>query len=318
MNTTNYRKRLPTIVCWLLLAAFFFIGILVVVMIVIVSAGANSADFEHLTKNQTAIMSVLQNIIAFIIPAVVVAQLMKPSCGESISHQLRLDKAPALKWVLVVLAVYFVALPAMNWITVWNENVHLPSYMQRLEELFRASEDQAQEATKQLLESTSLLEMLAMFFVVAVLTGVGEEIFFRSSLLGTALDRNPRHAHLFVWTVAFIFSAFHLQFYGFVPRLLLGAWFGYLMLWSRSVWVPIIAHAFNNGMVVVFTYLVNNNILSENSLDVIGTTNNEAFPWLAIASAVLTIVLIAAASRMKVRTLPPPPPRPLNPVITND
>ena len=313
MSTTNYRKSYSTIVCWLLLAAFFIMGLMCVVMIIIAAMGNVDADLDNMSKGLTATMSALQNIVAFILPAVAVALLIKMSSGEGVMHQLRLDKAPSLKWILVVLAVYFVALPAMNWITIWNENLHLPSFMHGLEDVLRASEDSAQETTTKMLKSTSLLEMLVMFLVVAVLTGLGEEIFFRSSLLGTALDRNPRHAHLFVWIVALIFSAFHLQFYGFVPRLLLGAWFGYLMLWSRSVWVPIIAHAFNNGLVVVLTYLVENNFMKENYFDTIGITSNETFPWLAITSAVVTIALIGAVSRMKEKSLPPSPP-PFNPV----
>ena len=55
-----------------------------------------------------------------------------------------------------------------------------------------------------------------------------------------------------IWITAILFSAFHLQFYGFVPRMLLGAYFGYLLLWSKNIWLPICAHFFNNALTVTF------------------------------------------------------------------
>lgn len=309
MITQNYRKAFSTKVSWLLLAAFLLMGLLLVGMVMLVITGGHT----EMTKEQTAISSVLQNIIAFIVPAVAVALLSKMVDGVGLWHRLRLDKAPALKWVAVIIVIYFVALPAMNWITMWNEGLRLPASMQGIEETFRAAEDKAQEITTQMLQFGSLLNMLVMLMIVAVITALGEELFFRSALLGSALDRHPRRAHLLVWTVAIIFSAFHFQFYGFVPRMLLGAWFGYLMLWSGSVWVPIIAHAFNNGMVVVVSYLVEEKIFSDNKLDTIGTTDDASFPWLALASAVVTITLVILVYRT-MRSTPPP----YNPELTDD
>ena len=54
-----------------------------------------------------------------------------------------------------------------------------------------------------------------------------------------------------IWTAAILFSAFHLQFYGFFPRMLLGAYFGYLLYWSHSIWLPIFAHFINNAIAVI-------------------------------------------------------------------
>ena len=96
--------------------------------------------------------------------------------------------------------------------------------------------------------------------------------------------------HFAVWTAAVIFSLLHFQFYGFVPRVLLGAFFGYAFLWSGSLWVPVIGHALNNSAVVVSTYLVQNGII-DTDLSAVGAEMN-TIPWLAILSLVLTIVLM--------------------------
>jgi membrane protease YdiL (CAAX protease family) len=97
-------------------------------------------------------------------------------------------------------------------------------------------------------------EFIGAFFIIAILASVGEEFAFRG-WLQPALLKASGNAHVAIWTSAILFSAFHFQFFGFVPRMLLGAMFGYLMHWSNNLWVPILAHFVNNGFLVVMMYL---------------------------------------------------------------
>jgi len=92
-----------------------------------------------------------------------------------------------------------------------------------------------------------------VMLIVAVVPAVGEELLFRGVLqkIMIAWTKNP---HFGVWITAFLFSALHLQFFGFFPRMLLGALFGYLFLWSKSLWLPILGHFINNGTVVLASY----------------------------------------------------------------
>lgn len=46
-----------------------------------------------------------------------------------------------------------------------------------------------------------------------------------------------------------------MQFFGVVPRILLGALFGYIYLYSGNIWYPILAHFVNNGLAVIVMYL---------------------------------------------------------------
>ena len=140
--------------------------------------------------------------------------------------------------------------------------------------------------------------MLMTVLLVGVLTGMGEEAFFRAGMLGS-MRHGGVNRHVAVWTAAIVFSAIHLQFYGFVPRMLLGAWFGYVMLWSGEVWTPIIAHALNNSAVVVCTFLANNKYISGNFLETLGVPQQGEKPFLAIASAIATAVVIWAFMRNK-------------------
>ena len=72
------------------------------------------------------------------------------------------------------------------------------------------------------------------------------------SLPPSAVSRQRSEvSHVAIWVTAFIFSAIHVQFYGFVPRMLMGAMFGYVLAWTGSLWVPIVMHFVNNGIAVV-------------------------------------------------------------------
>ena len=177
-----------------------------------------------------------------------------------------------------------------------NEAMHLPSSLSWLEQMMRASEDAAQAVTRQLLENSTLPAMLLAVFAVGVMAGVGEEFFFRGAMLGMWRQNGARE-HLSVWVVAIVFSAIHLQFYGFVPRMLIGVWLGYLFVWTRSLWVPIAAHALNNSMVVIFSWLTDTHRMTLD-IDHVGVPTDGQWPWLALASALGWVALAMMARRM--------------------
>ena len=270
--------------CSISMMALFFVGM---VLFMIFRNDINSVKF--LTYSTVA-----QNLLIFILPVVLLAIICKKLEGRPMLQTMWMTKGPSFKSILLVVTVWIVALPAMNYIVEWNKGIEFPTWMKFLEDLFRQMEDSATLATSSMLDTHSLGMMLAMVFVVGILAGFGEEMFFRAGLLGS-MRFGGLNKHVAVWVAAFIFSAIHMQFYGFVPRLLLGAWFGYLMLWSGEMWTPFIAHALNNGAIVVVTYLANINIISSNFIDTIGTDNR----WIATGSAMATALVIALFMRKR-------------------
>ncbi len=118
----------------------------------------------------------------------------------------------------------------------------------------REREEVAEKFTKFLTHFESGGEFLIGFIIIAVLPAIGEEFTFRG-WLQPAIQKISGNPHVAIWFSAMIFSAFHFQFFGFVPRLLLGAMFGYFMYWSNNLWVPIVAHFVNNGFSVLMMYL---------------------------------------------------------------
>jgi membrane protease YdiL (CAAX protease family) len=132
----------------------------------------------------------------------------------------------------------------------WNMNLQLPEFMSGFEQWARAKEDQLGELTSFIIAADTNMELVLVFLVVAVLPGVGEEVLFRG-VIQNVLQGWFRNRHLAIWIAAILFSAIHFQFYGFVPRVILGAMFGYLYVFTGNIWYPIFAHFVNNGFSVL-------------------------------------------------------------------
>ena len=240
--------------------------------------------------NGAVTSTVLQNLLMFIMPVYVLAIYNKNLELRPKKETFWMSRGPSLKSILVVVLVWVTSLPSMNYLVELNQSIHLPDSMKALEQLMRQMEESAQKITSLLLDAQSWPMMLAMLLVVGVLPAVGEEIFFRAGMLGT-MRHGRVNKHVAVWVMAFIFSAIHLQFYGFVPRLLLGAWLGYLMVWRGEVWTPIIAHALNNGSIVVVSFLASKGMISENWLEHLGA-GNPLFAFLSINATVIVMILL--------------------------
>ena len=251
-----------------------------------------SVATKLLIKQSMLAMLTIQDIFAFILPAVVAMALfyLRPL------HVMGLDRMPSLKALAVVVVFYLVSLPAMNWLVDFNGSMVLPSWMSGVEEAMRQAEDMAADATKQILDINTIPQLLSCLFVVGLMAGLSEEMLFRGAMQRTMQD-SWLGAHTAIWVTAIVFSAFHMQFFGFLPRMLLGAWLGYLFVWTRSLWVPIIAHTLNNSTVVVMSYLAGKGVVPEGFGDNLGLPADGAFPWMATASLVLSIAIALWAAR---------------------
>ena len=236
-------------------------------------------------------MLTMQDILAFIMPAVVTMSILyRRPLGA-----MGLDTAPPLSAIAIVILFYIISLPAMNWLVEMNKAMSLPTWMAGIEQAMRAAEDSATETTRQILDINSVWQLIICVLVVGVLAGLSEEMLFRGAMLRT-MQQSRLGKHAVVWITAILFSAFHLQFYGFVPRMLLGVWLGYLLVWTGSLWVPIIAHTLNNSTVVMFSYLTHLGLLNEGYGDHLGLPAQGSFPWLAIVSIIASSALVILAN----------------------
>ena len=93
---------------------------------------------------------------------------------------------------------------------------------------------------------------------MALVPALAEEFFFRGAIQHF-LSSVLKNKHIVVIITAFIFSVIHFQFYGFIPRFLLGIYLGYLAIWSGKLFLPILAHFMHNSLSLLFDYLSKKN-----------------------------------------------------------
>jgi uncharacterized protein len=159
------------------------------------------------------------------------------------------------EWIPVLITAFAVIIfMAVNSVFVeWNSNFRFPEFAREFEAWAREKEDAAEMLTEFLTRFESQGELLIAIIVIAILPAIGEEIVFRG-LIQNELLKATKNIHVSVWIAAVLFSAIHLQFFGFVPRVLLGALFGYLYYWSGNLTLAILAHFVNNGVSVMAMY----------------------------------------------------------------
>lgn len=174
---------------------------------------------------------------------------------------------------LMIIGIVFFYLGFMSVIMEWNSNIDLPDGA--FETWAKSLEEQLAEVTKFLTSFSNVGQYLVGVLVIAVLAGIGEEIVFRG-LIQPELHKATGNIHFAIWTSAIFFSALHLQFYGFFPRVILGAVFGYLYYWSGNLIIPMFAHFVNNALAVSAVYLG----LSE--VPGMETENPEQAPWYVV------------------------------------
>lgn len=266
----------------LIIACAFFISLLVGSALALWVAGF----FDTGTRSYYLAESVIQAIVAFIGTAIVSAWLIS---RRPLSF-LGLTQKCSWKSFAGVIIVYVLALPALNQLIWWNQNITLPDSMHEIELTLRAWESQAAGVTDILLSSTSVGSLISGILLIGCLTGLAEEMLFRGTIQRT-LESYKELGQWAIWLSAFFFSFVHMQFFGFFPRLLMGAFFGYLLYSSGSLWPGVFAHALNNSMVVVCSWLAVKYPATCTGFESVGVAES-GFPWIAFLSLVFTTTFL--------------------------
>jgi len=154
---------------------------------------------------------------------------------------------------LLVLMITFSFMIVNSVVIEWNQHWDFPGFMSGFEDWARAQEDRLAELTTFLTQFDSPAQFALALLVIALLPGIGEELLFRG-LVQNLFHKTTGNAHLAIWISAFIFGAIHMQFYGLVPRMLLGALFGYLYWYSGRLILAMFAHFVNNAISLILAY----------------------------------------------------------------
>ena len=219
--------------------------VLLMILGLAVAAGLGALLRLVLAGNATAalrISAVAQNLLAFVIPAAVAALMVTRLPAELLA----IRRGPQWGGLLLSLGIIVVSVPAINCVTQacgllpWPDSV--------LE-----TEAAAEAAVTTMMGGPTVPDLIVDLLIIGLLTGLGEELFFRGALQRLLLSR-PMSIHAAVWIAAGLFSLMHGQPVGFVSRMLLGAMMGYIAAWTASTWTAVAAHAMNNSLVVLVVW----------------------------------------------------------------
>lgn len=221
------------------------------------------------------VLLLFQHIGLFIVPAFIFVRLV----SYNQKSYLLAARLPEAKYFLGTFLLIIFSLIPINYLLFLNQQANLPAFL-------RNAEDSAEELTKALLAGKTYSILLVNIFIVALLPAIGEELIFRGIIL-KIIARWRNNIHMGIWVSAFVFSAIHMQFYGFVPRMLLGGLLGYIMVWSGSIFASMFAHFLNNTIAILLNFYISNQKIPA-MVDTIGTKQED---WLAV---LISLVLFLA------------------------
>lgn len=238
-------------------------------------------DFPTSAAVVLSITQIASQAGLFIMPPLIFAFLLH---GHGFGRQLALSSVPAVFPVLMVIALTGLVLPLISWLTEINMKIELPPAL-------ALAEVRAEIIINLLLKDHSISGFLLNILMIAIIPAAGEELFFRG-VIQKYLTAGLKNVHLAVIITAILFSFFHFQFHGFLPRMLLGIIFGYLLVWTGNLWVPMIAHLVNNGAAVVVEFMAQRKLITTGYQDFGSEINT-----LTIVASVVTSIMICAVIR---------------------
>lgn len=260
------------------------------------AAGSMFVFEQPLSVTSLKWIQLFQSAAMFLLPPLCMAYLW----AKAPMKWLKVDNFQSFKVSSMAILLMLVALPAINLLADINQQMALPAFLEPLETWMKTQEETAKQLTEQFLSVTTYSGLIINILLMALLPAVAEELTFRGVLQRLFQGSNVsdfhtvKVPHIAIWVTAILFSAIHMQFYGFLPRMLMGALFGYMLVWTGSLWVPILMHFTNNAMAVILYFVATRAGWDMEKVDAIGTGDTL---WLGIVSIVLTIGGIYAFRR---------------------
>lgn len=237
---TGFWGRLFVFMC---LTVFLMLGAVIMGDILAVLIFGKDA----MVAMEVPVVQFLQTFLSiglFLLPPVLMVRLC---CEGSLGDNLMVSKPPRPLPLLVCIAAIVVSEPMVSWLEEVNMRMTLPDSMSSIEDWMREREQSAADIVRKLTAPPDTLNYIINLGVLALLPGLCEEMFFRVGVQTRLFADKTRIRG--VWAVvmtAVLFSALHLQFFGFLPRMVLGAVLGMFLMITGNAWYSIVAHFVNN------------------------------------------------------------------------
>jgi hypothetical protein len=266
-----------------------------------------TSAFLDASKNENYIeymkyLQILSHLGMFIVPALIFGRL---SGGNTISY-FTLNKSTGIAVFFAALLLIAFAQPFINILVEWNQGLKLPDSMSSTQQWMQQSEDEANKMTELFMTTGTVSGLMVNLLMMALIPAIGEELVFRG-VLQRLLVRWFRSAWIGITVASVIFSAIHVQFFGFVPRFVLGFVLGFVFQVSGRLWISIFIHFLNNSLAVITYWLYANKTISVSPDDIANFNNNIPVLLISIVLFLASFVLfqrVVANNRKKTAPTP--------------
>ncbi len=280
----------------LLAVGGLILGMLVCgIFVVIIYGPSGFSSMLNMSDNMSAsalnslkIIQMGSSIFGFLVPAIFFAKVIVRQPVPYLKANWRFP----LILLLLVFFIMLISTPLMELVITFNQKMVLPPFLKGVERWMRNMEDTAGKQTEILLQMKTPATFLINLLMIAILPAVSEEFIFRGCFQ-QIFTGWTKSLHWGVWLSAALFSFIHFQFFGFLPRMLLGVFFGYFAAWSGSIWPGVLGHFLNNGIAVIVSYLYQNKLINVNP------DQQQMFDWKSYTfSIILTVILFLTYKKL--------------------
>ncbi|MBU0765181.1 MAG: CPBP family intramembrane metalloprotease [Bacteroidetes bacterium] len=258
--------------------------------------GRAFSDYE--STGRTSVIryfQIIQSLGLFVIPSFIIGLMYSRS---SINY-LKLDSLPGFSLVMISVLLIIVTQPFINLVASFNKELLANGFFGYAEQWILESEQSAMKQVDAFMRAQGFSGLVLNIFTIALIPAIGEELLFRGILQRLFADWTS-NIHAGILISALVFSAIHFQFYGFLPRLFLGVLFGYLLVWSGSLWLPVFIHFVNNALAVVVMHCISTMDIGPGADSIGGSEDTVVY---GIFSFFLTVVLLVIIIRKAKRGL---------------
>jgi membrane protease YdiL (CAAX protease family) len=124
-----------------------------------------------------------------------------------------------------------------------------------LQVTFKKLEDEYSKQVLALAQMNSAADYLLSLIILALLPAIFEEMFFRGAFQQVMISLTM-NIFIGIFITSIFFSAIHLSYYAFLPRVFLGILLGYIFYYSKNIWLSIFLHFCNNAFVITQMYIL--------------------------------------------------------------
>jgi len=217
---------------------------------------------------------------------------------------LELDRHKGIAITLLVILLMIFSLPMNNFLTYLNQSLKLPEGLSWLQEYFIEQETSMEKVMERFLRPENSLSLFVNLFVIAIIPAIGEEMLFRG-IIQKIFIRWFGNIHTGILVTALLFGVLHFQFLSLLPRFVLGIIIGYLFVWTRTLWMPILAHFIVNATAVVFYHFHYSDLIGL-EMETVGTPESHlSYAFLSLTFVVITLFVIRRVMKEKNKDVRP-------------